>query len=139
MKALRLSLLSLLMLVMPFTGFAAATAPGCAMQQLAAQAIEPTSPAHDMQHLHHDGMDMSSMDADMHAEYADASSPQDAGCDCGCLCAGSCIAGGGAAMSLTLQGSPSPQNSTEAPALPQTVATRASITDDLLRPPTATA
>lgn len=139
MKALRLSLLSLLMLAMPFTGLAAATAPGCAMQQLAAQANEPASPAQDLHHRHHDGMDMTAMDVDMHARYADASSPQDAGCQCGCLCAGSCIAGGVAAMSLALPGSLAPLNSTEAPALPQTVATRASITGDLLRPPTATA
>ena len=140
MRALRLSLLSLLMLAMPFTGLAAATAPACAMQQLAAQAIEPASPAQDLHHLHHAGMDMSAMDADLHAQHANASPPQqDAGCHCGCLCAGSCIAGGVAAMSLSLPGNPSPLNSIEAPALPQTVATRASITDDLLRPPTAMA
>ena len=109
MKALRLSLLSLLMLAMPFTGLAAATAPACAMQQLAAQAIEPASPAQDLHHLHHAGMDMSAMDADLHAQHANASPPQqDAGCHCGCLCAGSCIAGGVAAMSLSLPGNPSP-------------------------------
>jgi hypothetical protein len=142
MNALRLSLLSLLMLAMPLTGLAAATAPGCAMQQLAAPVIEPASPAQDLHHRHHGGMDhgmdMSAMDADMHARHADAASPEDAGCLCGCLCAGSCIAAGVAAMSLALPGSLAPLNSTEAPALPQTVATRASITDDLLRPPTAT-
>jgi len=137
MKALRPSLLSLLMLAMPFTGLAAGIAPGCAMHE--ASSLPATGrPAQDM-HRHHDGMDMTAMDADIHARHADASSPQHAGCQCACLCAGSCIAAGVAAMSLALPGSLAPLNSTEAPALPQTVATRASITGDLLRPPTATA
>lgn len=137
MKALRLSLLSLLMLVMPFTGFAAGVAPGCAMHVSSPPATETA--AQDMQHRHHDEMDMTAMDGSLHAQHVDASSPQDTGCHCGCLCADSCIAGGVAAMSLALPDSPSPLNSIEAPALPQTVATRASITDDLLRPPTVTA